>query len=251
MMNNKNANRGLLRLLVFAFIVLLAGIGLYAANYYSLLPHRTYTAEDFGIATVYSEVDYNNNGIDDYTDILFGAKKDAENRPTYDGAYYSGGYPPDDIGVCTDVVWRAFKNAGFNLREMLNNDIIARPESYPDIEQRDKNIDFRRVGNLRVFFDEYALSLSMDITHIEEWQPGDIVIFGDDKHIGIVSDKRNSMGQPYIIHNYGQPNREQDFLKHSQVTGHYRFDASMIPEDIIVKWSDGDVLGTVSVVHLN
>ncbi len=251
MMNNKNANRGLLRLLVFAFIVLLAGIGLYAANYYSLLPHRTYTAEDFGIATVYSEVDYNNNGIDDYTDILFGAKKDAENRPTYDGAYYSGGYPPDDIGVCTDVVWRAFKNAGFNLREMLNNDIIARPESYPDIEQRDKNIDFRRVGNLRVFFDEYALSLSMDITHIEEWQPGDIVIFGDDKHIGIVSDKRNSMGQPYIIHNYGQPNREQDFLKHSQVTGHYRFDASMIPEDIIVKWSDGAVLGTVSVVHLN
>lgn len=234
-MNNKSVNRGLLWLLVFAFIALTGGIGLYVANYYSLLPCKTYTAEDFGIATVYSETDYNNNGIDDYTDILFGAKKDAENRPTYDGAYYSGGYPPDDIGVCTDVVWRAFKNAGFNLREMLNNDIIARPESYPNIEQRDKNIDFRRVGNLRVFFDEYALSLSIDITHIEEWQPGDIVIFGDDKHIGIVSDKRNSKGQPYIIHNYGQPNREQDFLKRSEVTGHYRFDASRIPEGKIVK----------------
>lgn len=238
MVNNKSANKGLLRLLVFAFIVLATGIGLYIANYYSLLPCRTYTAENFGIATVYSEVDYNNNGIDDYTDILLGAKKDAENRPTYNGAYYGGGYPPDDIGVCTDVVWRAFKNAGFNLREMINNDIIARPGNYPDVEQRDKNIDFRRVRNLRIFFDKYALSLSTDITHIEEWQPGDIVIFGDDKHIGIVSDKRNNKGQSYIIHNYGQPNREQDFLKRSKVTGHYRFDASMIPGDIIVKWSE-------------
>ncbi|MCK9267756.1 MAG: DUF1287 domain-containing protein [Alkaliphilus sp.] len=250
MLNNKSANRGLLWLLVFAFIVLIAGIGLYAANYYNLLPCRTYTAENFGIATVYSETDYNNNGIDDYTDILLGAKKDAENRPTYNGAYYSGGYPPDDIGVCTDVVWRAFKNAGFNLREMLNNDIIARPEGYPNIEQRDKNIDFRRVGNLRVFFDEYALSLSIDITLIEKWQPGDIVIFGDDKHIGIVSDKRNINGQPYIIHNYGQPNREQDFLKRSEVTGHYRFDASMISEDIIVKWSHAmRAMGTVPVAE--
>ena len=235
-MNNKCTNKGLLWL--FALIVLLVGIGLYIADYYSLLPRRTYTAEDFNIATVYSGVDYNDNGIDDYTDILHGAKMDAENCPTYNGAYYSGGYPPDDIGVCTDVVWRAFKNAGFDLREMLNNDIIARPGDYPNVEQRDKNIDFRRVGNLRVFFDKYALSISTDITHIGEWQPGDIVIFGDDKHIGIVSDKRNSKGQPYIIHNYGQPKREQDFLKHSNVTGHYRFDASRVPEGTIVKWSD-------------
>ena len=235
-MNNKRTNKGLIWLL--AFIVLLASVGLYIADYYNLLPRKTYTAGDFNITTVYSEVDYNDNGIDDYTDILLGAKIDAENCPTYDGAYYGGGYPPDYIGVCTDVVWRAFKNAGFDLREMLDNDIIARPGSYPNIKQRDKNIDFRRVGNLHIFFDKYALSLSTDITHIEEWQPGDIVIFGDDKHIGIVSDKRNSKGQPYIIHNYGQPKREQDFLRHSKVTGHYRFDASKVPEDIIVKWSD-------------
>ncbi len=235
-MNNRKTNKGLLWL--FALIVLLVGVGLYIADYYNLLPRKTYTAENFNIATVYSEVDYNNNGIDDYTDILLGAKMDAENCPTYDGAYYSEGYPPDDIGVCTDVVWRAFRNAGFDLREMLNNDIIARPESYPNIEQRDKNIDFRRVGNLRIFFDEYALSLSIDITHVEEWQPGDIVIFGDDKHIGIVSDKRNSKGQPYIIHNYGQPKREQDFLRHSKVTGHYRFDALRVSGDIIIRWPD-------------
>lgn len=235
-MNNKSTGKRLLRLFAFVFVMSLISVGLYVADYYNFLPWKTYTAEDFSIETVYSKVDYNNNGIDDYTDILLGAKIDAQNRPTYNGAYYGGGYPPDDIGVCTDVVWRAFKNAGFNLREMLNNDIIARPESYPNIEWRDKNIDFRRVRNLRIFFDEYALSLSIDITHIGEWQPGDIVIFGDDKHIGIVSDKRNRKGQPYIIHNYGQLNREQNYLERAKVTGHYRFDVSKIPEDIIIRW---------------
>ncbi len=235
-MNNRRTGKRLLQLFAFVFVVSLVSVGLCTANYYNLLPWKTYTAEDFNIKTVYSKVDYNNNGIDDYTDILLGAKIDAQNHPAYDGAYYRGGYPPDDIGVCTDVVWRAFKNAGFNLREMLNNDIIARPKSYLNIKQRDKNIDFRRVRNLRIFFNKYALPLITDITHIEEWQPGDIVIFGDDEHIGIVSDKRNRKGQPYIIHNYGQLKREQNYLGRSKVTGHYRFDVSKIPEDIIVKW---------------
>ena len=52
------------------------------------------------------------------------------------------------------------------------------------------NIDFRRVGNLYVFFHKYAESLTLDISKIEEWQPGDIVVFGSMKHIGIISDKK-------------------------------------------------------------
>ena len=98
------------------------------------------------------------------------------------------------------------------------------------------NIDFRRVRNLRIFFEEYAISLTLDINEIAEWQPGDIVIFENDKHIGIISDKRNKDGQPYVIHNGGQPNREEDYLSKSAVTGHYRFDASKIDEGILVKW---------------
>lgn len=225
--------------LVFAAVlVVIITAGLYVADYYNLIPKPTYTAEDFDIKTIYSDMDYNNNGIDDYTDILLGARKDAENHPVYNGAYYAGGYPPDNIGVCTDVIWRAFKNAGYSLRDMIHNDIAARPEAYPNIKQRDKNIDFRRVGNLHLFFAEYAIPLTLDIDAIEQWQPGEIVIFDNDKHIGIVSDKRNKQGQPYIIHNGGQPNREEDCLKRSNVTGHYRFDASRIPEDVLVKWSD-------------
>ena len=201
-----------------------------------LLPKVTRTAEDFSIKTVHSTVDFNQNGIDDYTDILIGAKADAENRPTYDGSYWVGGYPPDDIGVCTDVVWRAFRQAGYSLRDMVDEDIINRPDAY-DIDVRDCDIDFRRVRNLRVFFEEHAQVLTNDTAAIHQWQPGDIVIFGSNNHIGIVSDIRNRRGQPYIIHNAGQPKREEDYLPRAEVTGHYRFDAATV-SDILIPWTE-------------
>ena len=58
-------------------------------------------------------------------DIVQGARIDAENKPNYRSAYYAGGYPPDDEGVCTDVVWRALKNAGHTLKDMVDADITA------------------------------------------------------------------------------------------------------------------------------
>lgn len=224
-------------IIVMFFLSIAVIVILLLASYFNLLPQKTYKAEDFNIATIYSEVDYNENGKDDYTDILLGARKDAENKPKYDGAYQEGGYPPDDIGVCSDVVWRAFKNAGYNLRAMVDADILSRPEAYPRIEKSDTNIDFRRVRNLRIFFEKYAVSLTQDIDVIDQWQPGDIVIFGKDKHIGIVSDKRNKEGHTYIIHNGGQPNREEDYLKRGTVTGHYRFDASLLEVEDLIPWS--------------
>ena len=199
-----------------------------------------YTAEDFNIVTVISDVDANHNGIDDYTDILLGARMDAEAHPTYDGRYWDTGYPPDDIGVCTDVIWRAFKNAGYNLRAMVDHDIAISNDTDYHILYPDSNIDFRRVSNLQVFFSKYAINLTTDIDEIEEWQPGDIVVFNG-KHIGIISDKRNRDGEPYVIHNSGQPLREEDILRKraekDPVSGHFRWDAENI-QDIVVLWEE-------------
>lgn len=199
-----------------------------------------YTAEDFNIVTVISDVDANHNGIDDYTDILLGARMDAEAHPTYDGRYWDTGYPPDDIGVCTDVIWRAFKNAGYNLRAMVDHDIAISNDMDYHILYPDSNIDFRRVSNLQVFFSKYALNLTLDIHEIHEWQPGDIVVFNG-KHIGIISDKRNRDGEPYVIHNSGQPLREEDILRKraekDPVSGHFRWDAENI-QDIVVLWEE-------------
>lgn len=222
-------------ILIFVF-VLLVGVCFAVLDYFNLLPQRVYYAEELGIETIKSTIDYNGNGKDDYSDIVLGARADAKNHPKYNGAYYDGGYPSDDIGVCTDVVWRAFKAAGYSLKDMVDKDVERRLSDYTNIVKPDSNIDFRRVKNLRVFFKKYGQDLTLDTAKVNEWQPGDIVIFGDDKHIGIVSDKRNSKGVPFIIHNGGQPNREEDVLGRSEVTGHYRFDASLIDEEVLIRF---------------
>lgn len=232
------SNKKTVKTVVIVLIIAFLATAVFFLDYFNLIPKSSYTAEDFRIETVKSSVDFDADSTDDYTDILLGARKDAKNHPKYDGKYIDGGYPPDNIGVCSDVVWRAFKNAGYNLRDMVDSDIAARPDAYPLIKKPDTNIDFRRVRNLRIFFDKYAVSLTTDIEKIEEWQPGDIVIFNNNKHIGIVSDKRTRDGITYIIHNGGQPNREEDYLKRSVVVAHYRFDASKIDKAILKKWNE-------------
>lgn len=228
------------RKLISIVIVLLLFLsaGLTAAWHFNILPEKSYTAEEFGITIIQSTIDFNHNGVDDYSDFLAGAKLEAKNHPRYNSAYFQGGYPPENIGVCTDVVWRAFRSAGYSLRDMVDHDIQKRPEAYTEITEPDRNIDFRRVRNLRVFFEQYAQPLTLDIKEMKEWQPGDIVIFGENSHIGIVSDRRNKKGRPYIIHNAGQPNRDEDYMKWSwlAITGHYRFDASVIDAEVLVPW---------------
>lgn len=227
-----------IRLGRWLFLLLAVGGAYYLANWWGLLPKHYYSAEQFGLTTLRSIVDFNANGVDDYTDILLGARRDAENKPRYDGAYQPDAYPPDNIGVCTDVVWRAFRQAGYSLKDMVDADIVAHPDLYPLDPPRDPNIDFRRVPNLRVFLQRYALSLTTDPQQIAEWQPGDIVIFGT-SHVAIVSDRRNAAGIPYIIHNAGQPQREEDALTRwgTPISGHYRFDASRLRTSLLVAYT--------------
>ncbi|NMM94352.1 DUF1287 domain-containing protein [Bifidobacterium oedipodis] len=189
-----------------------------------------------------SSVDYDGDGIDDYTDINQGAQADSAAKPTYDSGYYEGGYPPDDRGACTDVVWRAFKNAGYDLKAMVDADVAADPSSYAAVAPApDPNIDFRRTGVLNVFFGKYAQSLTTDTADYAQWQQGDIVVFQTTKHIGVISDKRDSKGTAFVNHNMGQQQRENDYLafaKHMNVTGHYRWDASQVPQSVLRAWQE-------------
>lgn len=188
-----------------------------------------------------STVDFDGDGVDDYTDILAGARKDAEAAPTYDDGYYQGGYPPADRGACTDVVWRAFAEAGYDLKAMVDADIAAYPADYANAAPApDPNIDFRRTGVLDVFLSKYAQTLTTDTSDTAAWQGGDIVVFEYTRHIGVVSDLRDGDGLPFIIHNMGQRQRENDYLvfrKHMAVSGHYRFDASQVPQDVLRPWN--------------
>ena len=159
-------------ILIFLIILILivAAISIYfiIINKYKTV----YYAEDFGIEVIKSQNDANNNGVDDYTDILLGARQDAENKPKYISKYYAGGYPPENEGVCADVIWRALENAGYDLKSLVDEDIKNNLDEYPRVNGTpDTNIDFRRVPNLKVFFERNSKKLTDDITQIVEFQP--------------------------------------------------------------------------------
>ena len=183
-----------------------------------------YEDVDFNIETYVSSVDKDNDGIDDQTDMLGNVKEYISKNPKYKSKYYDTGYPNDEYGVCTDVVAFGMLGAGYDLMELVNEDILKNPKKY-NLENIDKNIDFRRVRNLDVYFKNNSISLTKDLSQIEEWQGGDIIVFKD--HIGIISDKRNKKGIPFLIHhaNPVQVNYEEDVLElygQDYIIGHYR-----------------------------
>ena len=161
----KRRKRMVNRFLVICGGLLLILVGvLYQLN---VIPHAYYYNSHFGIRTYRSDVDYDGDGIDDQTDILQGVFAYVATNPEYKSVYYAGGYPDDKYGVCTDVVAQGFLHAGYDLMELVSADIEAAPEAY-NISTPDKNIDFRRVRNLSVFFQRHAISLTTDITKLEE-----------------------------------------------------------------------------------
>lgn len=182
---------------------------------------RVHSARDFGFEDVKCGADADGDGIDDYADMVAGARAYIATDPEYVSAYYAGGYPDEGEGVCTDVIWHAFAAAGYTLKDMVDADVSANREAYP--EATDSNINFRRVRNLRVFFARNAQTLTTSLRNPKDWMPGDIVIY--DGHIALCSDKRNADGLPYIIHHGNNVDRahEGNELASMKIVGHYRF----------------------------
>ncbi len=154
---------------------------------------------------------------------------------TYDPAYRALSYPNGDIerskGVCTDVIIRALRDAhDIDLQERVHMDMATGFTRYPNhwgLTQPDRNIDHRRVPNLRRYFEHIGAALPAP-TLETEFLPGDIVtwmIAPGRPHIGIVSDRTTRDGaRPLIVHNAGLGTRMDDFLPLYPLTGHYRLE---------------------------
>ncbi len=207
---------------IISFVILASSVTVYFLYRYNVITHRSYTDTDFDIETYHSKMDKDNDGIEDQSDILQNVRAYIATNPKYKSKYYASGYPNDEYGVCTDVVAFGLKDAGYDLMELVDADIRKNPESY-NIKKPDKNIDFRRVRNLNVYFAHTAISLTTDLKEIKEWQGGDIVVF--EAHVAVISDKRNHKGIPFLIHN-ASPNQfryEEDVLERwGKIIGHYR-----------------------------
>lgn len=232
----KKAKTTILFLSLLVLITILIVIGMQAVEYYEIDNQKLikanqkkeyYNISDFGFINLKSSKDYNNNGKDDYEDILEGAKKYAEFNPKYKSEYYDTGYPPvEKEGISSDLIWYSLKQAGYDLKTLVSKDISKNKKKYY-ASLSDENIDFRRVANLDVFFSRYAKESTTDIEEIGEFIPGDILVFDYDEYIAIVSDKYNKNGIPYIISNRSekQKKKEENILENTDmtITGHYRF----------------------------
>lgn len=152
---------------------------------------------------------------------------------TYDAAYrvipYPNGDVPDDKGVCTDVVIRAYRKLGIDLQKEVHEDMKANFGLYPKnwgLSTTDKNIDHRRVPNLMTFFSRKG-STKKITDNPSDYVPGDIVCWnlgGGITHIGIVSNKRSTDNKRFkIIHNIGAGQVLEDCLFDFKIIGHYSY----------------------------
>lgn len=212
--------RYIVLLIIFIIFISIGIFILYLINY---IPHKMYTSEHFNIEVYKSEFDKDKDGIDDQTDFLMGVRSYVAKSPKYKSKYYGSGYPNDEYGVCTDVVAFGLLASGYDIMELLNDDVKNNRDEY-NITTIDKKIDFRRVNNLNTYFKRNAISLTTDIDKIDLWSGGDIVVFT--KHIAVVSNMRNRKGIPFIIHhaNNYQKSYEEDKLElyKDDIVGHYR-----------------------------
>ncbi len=150
--------------------------------------------------------------------------------PAYVSLKYPGGDVPEEGGVCTDVIIRALREAlEMDLQRLVHEDMKANFSAYPrnwGLKRPDKNIDHRRVPNLRAWFKRKGYQVALpDEGDLEKFQPGDIVtctVPPNLPHVMIVSDRKSVAGRPLVIHNIGGGTREEDRLADFPLTGLYR-----------------------------
>lgn len=159
--------------------------------------------------------------------VIDHAKWQTTQKVTYDGSYRQIDYPngdvPANIGVCTDVIIRAYRAIDVDLQQLVHEDILSDMSAY-GIKKADSNIDHRRCSNLKIFFKRQGAKQPIT-KNAEDYLPGDIVFwdvaYG---HVGIVVDKKvPGTDRYYIVHNIGSGPQMVDFLFATTIVDHYRW----------------------------
>ncbi|MBI5361435.1 MAG: DUF1287 domain-containing protein [Planctomycetes bacterium] len=165
--------------------------------------------------------------------ILIEARTAVQNKVRYTPGYVKIAFPmgdlPQDQGVCTDLIIRSLRKAGYDLQLLINQDMTANFTKYPNLwslNEPDPNIDHRRIPNQIAFLKKYSTTLPVELeNNPDSWQPADIVYWklpSGSLHSGIVSDVKNSKGIPKAIHILDVA-AEEDVLAEWQIIAHFRF----------------------------
>jgi uncharacterized protein YijF (DUF1287 family) len=176
------------------------------------------------------------NAVEFNQDIVESLLERTTHNITYDGSYITLAYPngdvPQNIGVCTDVIIRAYRKVGTDLQKLVHEDMKSNFLLYPSkriwgLNSTDKNIDHRRVPNLQTFFKRHGEDLQIS-SNKKDYSVGDIVTWilpGNLPHIGMVINQVDPVsGNPMIVHNIGQGPKIDDMIFDYKITGHYRYE---------------------------
>lgn len=149
--------------------------------------------------------------------------------PSWVKIAYPNGDVPQETGVCSDVVVRAFRKTGIDLQKEVHEDMTRAWSVYPKrwgANGTDTSIDHRRVLNLMTYFDRQAKSLPITDDRAD-YLPGDVIAWQLSEgveHIGILTNYRSETDQHYlIVHNIGAGARIEDVLLSWKIIGHYRY----------------------------
>jgi uncharacterized protein YijF (DUF1287 family) len=180
------------------------------------------------------------DGIPDPLDVLIGARKAALNADQYDGRYerisYPGGDVPRSIGVCTDVIIRSLRNAGYDLQRLVHEDILRARKAYPMIRTPNTDIDHRRVKSILPWFRRTTESHTNALQDPRDpLRAGDVIFmdtFADrpgSEHVGVIADTQAAGGQPLVINNWtdGTVTKPMDLLSVVPVTERFRLPARL------------------------
>jgi uncharacterized protein len=151
------------------------------------------------------------------------------------------GYPTGNVWISTDLISITLNNCGYNLMELIYDDMVNHKEDYPlDAKGRQtpiKYIDFRDVLFQEKFFTRNALTTLPHEYNLNDenldflWQPGDIVYFRFDENNhdkdrgGFISSNNSSEGVPLVIMISPDTNEleEINVLQEYEIVGHYRY----------------------------
>lgn len=165
--------------------------------------------------------------------LLAAATAQTRQAVRYDGSYRRIAYPsgdvPRDIGVCTDLVIRAYRAVGVDLQVRVHEDMRGAFPEYPrgwGLSRPDSNIDHRRVPNLQTFLRRRGAQRET-AREGSAFLAGDLVTWrlpGNLPHIGLVTEQRSADGlRPLIVHNIGRGPEVEDMLFDYPVTGRYHY----------------------------
>ncbi len=152
---------------------------------------------------------------------------------SYDGAYYSIGYPMGDVpegrGVGADVLVRSYRTLGIDLQQLVHEDMEENFRFYPQLwglKKTDTNIDHRRVPNLLRFFARNGQEIPVSRVP-SDYVFGDLVAWrlpDGETHVAVVVPGPGTRHEErWVVHNKGEGVEWVDSLLDHEIVGHYRY----------------------------